>query len=106
MNELRTCKSGPRYLFWRANISTNTVDTACEIFEETLPNLRSRRCRSTARSWSSATRPRLPWKVSATRVGYGRSAVVTGAMMTVRKYRLVSSGEITKQGRVFRISDH
>ena len=63
---------GPRYagyVFWRVNISTSTVATTAAVLGEILPNLRTSPCRSMARSWSSATCPRLPWKVSATRVG-------------------------------------
>src|SRR5271157_3005730 len=57
------------YVFWRVNISTSTVETAAAVSGEILPNLRTKSCRSMARSWSSATCPCLPWKVSATRVG-------------------------------------
>ena len=56
-------KAGPRhadYVLWRVNISTSTAETVEAVLGEIRPNLRTKRCRSTARSWSSATCPRLP----------------------------------------------
>lgn len=53
----------------RVNISTRTAETACAVFEDTEPSFRMRRWRSTARSWSRATCPRLFWNLTATRFG-------------------------------------
>jgi hypothetical protein len=44
----------------RANISSRVAETSCAVFADTAPSIRTNRCRSTARSWSSATCPRLP----------------------------------------------
>lgn len=88
----------------RLNISSSVAETAWAVLAETVPSFRTRRCRSTARSWSRATCPRFPWKRTGTLTGYGRVTVVIGATMTVCRCWFISSGEMIKQGRVFWIS--
>jgi hypothetical protein len=80
------------------------VETEFAMLAETAPSLRNKRFLSTALSWSRATWPDFPWKRAITLVGYGRVAVVMGATIIVSKYSFISSGEITRQGRVFWIS--
>lgn len=45
---------------YRLNISIRVAEMFCTVFKGTLPNFRTKRCRSTARIWSNATCPRLP----------------------------------------------
>lgn len=81
-----------------------TRRTSCAVFLSRLPRHSTRRPLSTVRIWSRTIRPDFPPKETLTRVGASKLPDVMGATMTVRRTPLVSSGEMTTQGRVFRIS--
>jgi hypothetical protein len=93
--------SGAQHIYERLNISRSLAETAWAVLTESAPSFRTRRCQSTARSWSRATCPCFPWKRTGTLVGYDCATVVMGATMTVRRCWFISSGEMTRQGRAF-----
>lgn len=84
-----------------ANIACNTTSAGRT---SSWPRRLRRRLRSTVRNWSSTIDPRLPSKVTATRVGQGRIMLVKGAMMTVSSTRFIESGETITQGLALLIS--
>ena len=83
-----------------ANVSRTRPAVGSSIFPSTLTNL----LLSTVLIWSSTICPFLPSKDVLILVGYSLTAVVIGAMMTVRICLFISFGEIMRQGLVFLIS--
>jgi hypothetical protein len=87
-----------------ANISCRTARTAVRVPGAIRASRFTRRWLSTVRSWSIATNPARSRNRQRTRHGYACPPVVIGATMTVRRCWFSSSGDITRQGRVFLIS--
>ena len=89
---------------YSANISCSVCSTSVTARSCSRPTRFAKRLLSTVRIWSTATKPVRRWKRHGTRHGYTRPPVVIGATMVVRRCRLSSSGEMIRQGLVFRIS--